>query len=655
VEIYGNLSILDAQNREETRMKAQVVLSRLMLSLAVVTGVWQEAIAQRQAEKLDRGVVAINQGDGKVFVSWRMLANDPSDVQFNLYCQHGDQQPQRVTKEPISDVTNFIDAGVKLDQPVSYFVRAVHKNTEQQEASKPFVLPANAPTRPYLSIPLQTPQAYSPNDASAADLDGDGQYDLVVHQTGRGKDNSQKGETDPPILQGYKLDGTLLWTINLGRNIREGAHYTQFMVYDFDGDGRAEIICKTSDGTTDGQGKVIGDAKADHVNEVGHVLKGPEFLTVFDGKTGAAIDTVPYVPARTNNHPEDPDLKEYKTLWGDDYGNRGERYLACVAYLDGKHASAVMCRGYYTRTTLWAVDFDGKKLKQRWLFDTGPDRSNPYFSQGNHNISVADVDEDGRDEIVYGGCVIDDDGKGLFSTRYGHGDAMHVGDLDPETAGLELFRIQEPFGDAGAHMVALKTGKTLWKKPSVKAAESGGDKGEGPGRGVCFDVDPRYPGNESWTAGAGIEGIWDAKGNEIGRVKPGSCNFAVWWDGDLLRELLDKNHIDKWNWQTQKTDRILTADDCRANNGTKSTPTLSADLLGDWREEVIWPTTDGKELRLYTTTIPTKYRFVTLMQDPQYRMAIAWQNVAYNQPPHPSFYLGEGMKTPGEAKVSSGR
>jgi rhamnogalacturonan endolyase len=203
-----------------------------------------------------------------------------------------------------------------------------------------------------------------------------------------------------------------------------------------------------------------------------------------------------------------------------------------------------------------------------------------------------------------------------------------------------MFRIQERFDDAGAHMVALKTGKVLWKKPSVRAATSGGDKGEGPGRGVCFDIDPRYPGSESWTAGAGIEGMWNAKGEEIGRVKPGSCNFAIWWDGDLLRELLDKNHIDKWNWETQKTDRILTADDCRSNNGTKSTPTLSADLLGDWREEVIWPTTDGKELRLYTSTIPTEYRFVTLMQDPAYRMAIAWQNVAYNQPPHPSFYLG---------------
>jgi len=601
--------------------------------------------AQRPMEQIDRGVVAVHQGEGNVFLGWRLLATDPKDATFNVYRASGAGAATKLNDQPLTGPTHFTDAKADLAQPSAYTVRSVVDGKEQQ-ALGAFTLPANAPAQSYLSIPLKTPEGYRPNDASAADLDGDGQYNLVLHQTGRGRDNSQKGPTDPPILQGYKLDGTLLWTINLGRNIREGAHYTQFMVFDFNGDGRAEVICKTSDGTIDGVGKVLGDASANHVNEAGHVLKGPEWLTVFDGKTGAAIDTVDYVPARTTKNPQDPDLDEYKALWRDNYGNRGERYLAAVAYLDGKRPSAVMCRGYYERTTLCAWDFDGKQLTQRWLFDTGPDRDNPYFGQGNHNLSVADVDEDGRDEIVYGGCVIDDNGKGLFSTELGHGDAMHVGDLDPQNPGLEMFRIQERFGDAGAHMVALKTGKVLWKKPSVKAASEGGDKGEGPGRGVCFDIDPRHPGAESWTAGAGIEGVWNARGEVIGEVKPSSCNFAVWWDGDLLRELLDKNHVSKWNFEKQTTDRILTADGCTSVNGTKANPSLSADLLGDWREEVIWPTTDGKELRLYTTTIPTEHRFVTLMQDPVYRLAIAWQNTAYNQPPHTSFYLGEGMKKP---------
>ncbi|HEV2296541.1 MAG TPA: rhamnogalacturonan lyase [Tepidisphaeraceae bacterium] len=612
------------------------------------------AAAQRQMEQIDRGVVAIHQGDRKVFVGWRLLGTDPADMAFNVYRASGGDAAKKLNDQPLTGPTHFVDAKADLAQPTVYTVRPI-VNGKEQDARGSFILPANAPAQPYLSIPLKTPEGYSPNDASAADLDGDGQYDLVLHQTGRARDNSQKGQTDPPILQGYKLDGTLLWTINLGRNIREGAHYTQFMVYDLDGDGRAEVVCKTSDGTTDGTGKVIGDANANHVNPDGHVLKGPEWLTVFDGKTGAAIDTVKYVPARTNNNPEDPDLKEYATLWRDNYGNRGERYLAAVAYLDGKQPSVVMCRGYYERTTLAAWDFKDGKLKHRWLFDTGPDRENPYFGQGNHSLAVADVDEDGRDEIVYGGAVIDDNGKGLFSTGLGHGDAMHVSDLDPENPGLEMFRIQERFDDAGAHMVALKTGKILWRKPSRKAADSGGDKGEGPGRGVSFDIDPRHLGNESWTAGAGIEGLWNVKGEEIGRVKPASCNFAVWWDGDLLRELLDRNHISKWNWKTEKTERILTAEDCTSVNGTKATPSLSADLLGDWREEVIWPTTDGKELRLYTTTIPTEHRLVTLMHDPIYRLSIAWQNVAYNQPPHPGFYLGEGMKNPPKPSTISGR
>ena len=598
----------------------------------------------RLMENLGRGVVAIRAAENRVFVSWRMLGTDPDDIAFNVYRGTPTAEPVKLNDKPIANVTFFVDAGTRAGDESAYFVRTIVNGKEQPATGKPFALPAleaDAKPQPYLSIPLKTPAGYKPNDASVADLDGDGEYEIVLHQTGRGRDNSQSGETDPPVLQAYKLDGTLLWEINLGKNIREGAHYTQFMVYDLDCDGRAEVVCKTSDGTKDATGKVIGDANANHVNNNGHVLRGPEFLTVFDGQTGAALDTQKYLPARANKNPEDPDPAELKELWRDNYGNRGERYLACVAYLDDVHPSVVLCRGYYERTTLAAWDFKGGKLVKRWLFDTGPNRSNPYFGQGNHNLSVADVDGDGKDEIVYGGCVIDDNGKGLFSTQYGHGDAMHVGDLDPENPGLEMFRIQERFGDAGAHMVALKTGKTLWKKPSVKAANSGGDKGEGPGRGVAFDIDPRHPGMESWTAGAGIEGVWNAKGNEIGRKKPGSCNFAVWWDGDVLRELLDKNHISKWNYQQQATDRILTAEGCTSNNGTKATPTLSGDILGDWREEVLWPTTDGRELRLYTTTIPTAHRLPTLMHDPTYRLAVAWQNVAYNQPPHPGFYLGE--------------
>ena len=613
--------------------------------------------AERWMENLDRGLIAINQGEGKVFLSWRVLATDPPNVAFNVYRSIDQAPPAKLNPQPIADVSFYVDTQAKLDRPTSYFVRAVIDGQEQPP-SKPFKFAANAPVRPYLSIPIQPPEGYTANDSSVGDLDGDGEYELIVHMTGRGHDNSHRGPTDAPIFHAYKLDGTLLWSINLGRNIREGAHYTQFMVYDLDGDGRAEIVCKTSDGTTDGTGRVLGDANANHVNEDGHVLKGPEWLTVFDGRTGAALATEKYVPARTNNHPENPDLDEYRALWGDRYGNRGERYLACVAYLDGQRPSVVMCRGYYTRSTLAAWDWRNGKLTLRWLFDTGPDRTNPYFGQGNHNLSVADVDGDGKDEIIYGACVIDDNGQGLWSTGYGHGDALHVGDFNLDNPGLEVFDIQERFADAGAHMEDARSGKTLWKKPSRRAATSGGDRGEGPGRGVCFNVDPRHPGNESWTAGAGITGMWNARGEEISAIKPGSCNFAIWWDGDLLRELLDRPggqdwtpQISKWDWENQKTIPILTADGCLMNNGTKTNPCLSGDILGDWREELIVRSADNREIRIYTTTIPTRHRFVTLMHDPQYRLAIAWQNVAYNQPPHPSFYIGDEMSPPPPAKI----
>jgi rhamnogalacturonan endolyase len=286
---------------------------------------------------------------------------------------------------------------------------------------------------------------------------------------------------------------------------------------------------------------------------------------------------------------------------------------------------------------------DGK-LTKVWTFDSddGTPGNEDYRGQGNHNLSVGDVDGDGKDEIIYGACVIDDDGTGLYSTKLGHGDAMHFSDLDPDHPGLEVFNIQERFDDAGANFRAAGTGEILWKKPSIKA----GDDGEGPGRANSFDVDPRYRGHESWVNGAQINGIYSVKGELISVVKPRSCNFAVWWDGDLLREILDKNYIAKWNWEASVLDTILVDAESTSNNGTKGTPVLSADILGDWREEVIWRTRDNQTLRIYTTSIPTTYRFRTLMHDPIYRLGVAWQNTAYNQPPHTGFYLGEGMAAP---------
>lgn len=598
------------------------------------------AVAQDPAEKamqmeyLDRGVVAMPADAGHIYIGWRMLGTDPDEIAFNVYRRQGDGEERKLNDQPITDSTNFVDEEIELEGEVSYAVRPVIDG-EEQEASESFTVAEDA--GPYLSIPIDTPEGYTPNDASAADLDGDGRYEIVLMQLGQARDNSQTVKTDPVIMQAYQLDGTKMWEINLGHNIRAGAHYTQFQVYDYDGDGRAEMVLKTSDGVVDGKGNVLGDPDAEHFNEAGHVLRGPEWLTLFDGRTGEALDTVDYVPARTPNNPQDPDLQEYRAQWGDDYGNRGERYLAGTAYLDGERPSVIMARGYYTRTALAAWDVRDGKLVQRWLFDTGPDPDNPYYGQGNHQLSVADVDGDGRQEIIYGAAVIDDDGTGLHSTRLNHGDALHVGDFDPDRPGLEVWMPHETSA-SGASFRDAKTGEILFEY----------DDPADVGRGCAGDIDPRYPGAEVW-ASTGCP-MYSAKGEEIGPSRL-PMNFMVWWDGDLLRELLDGNQISKWNWEEQKAESLLTAEGASSNNGTKATPTLSADLLGDWREEVIWRADDGKELRLYTTTIPTEHRLRTLMHDPQYRVAIAWQNTAYNQPPHPRFYIGPDMQDPPKLNI----
>ncbi|MGA9625844.1 MAG: rhamnogalacturonan lyase [Bryobacteraceae bacterium] len=646
---------------------------RCGVTMAALLALAASASAQRQMEKLGRGVVAINQGEGKVFVSWRLLGTEPASIGFNVYRASGAAGPVKLNDAPLTKATNFQDTGVDFSQPVSYTVRAV-LNGREQPASKAFTFPANAPARPYISIPLK--EGLTPNDGAAGDLDGDGEYEIVLKREDGGRDPSRGGASGETHLEAYKLDGTFMWRINLGKNIRSGANYTPFIVYDLDGDGKAEVVCRTADGTIDGVGKAIGDPKADwrepegafidqapwmtnqppvwtrpprHMDISGLILSGPEYLTVFNGETGAAMATVPYIPPR---HPTKlkPSTEDLTNIWGSGMGNNDGRFLAAVAYLDGVHPSVVMCRGYYTRTVLVAWDWRNGKLTQRWIFDSdapgfGKDgrRNRDYEGQGNHSLTVADVDGDGKDEIVYGAAAIDHDGRGLYTTGLGHGDAEHVSAFDPSRPGLQIFDIHEvPQHPYSAELHEAATGKMIWGKPGV---ETRGVRPPDYGRALAADADPRYAGAQFFVGGS----AYDLKGETI--PVRGGANFAIWWDGDLLREFLNSNVITKWNWEKSTMDTIFTAEGCVSNNGSKSTPVLSADILGDWREEVIERTADNKELRIYTTVIPTEHRFYTLMHDPQYRESIALQNVGYNQPPWTSFFLGYGMKTPPKPNI----
>ncbi|MEV0238302.1 rhamnogalacturonan lyase [Nonomuraea sp. NPDC050786] len=574
----------------------------------------------RQMEDLNRGLISVRSGSGNL-VSWRLLGTESASTGFNVY-----RGATKVTASPITNSTDYLDAGAPAD--ASYTVRAVVNGVEQ-DASEPSLRFAGGN---YLDVPISRPGSnYTAGDASVGDVDGDGQYEIFLKwDPSDQKDNSQSGVTSNVYLDAYRLNGQRLWRIDLGRNIRAGAHYTQFQVYDYDGDGRAELAVKTGDGTVSGTGQVIGNAGANHRNSDGYIITGPEYLTMFNGLTGAAMSTVNFEPARGNI-----------SDWGDSYGNRGDRFLAGTAYLDGQRPSLIMGRGYYAKSTIAAWDFRNGQLTLRWKFDSS-NAGSQWTGRGTHSLSIADVDGNGTDEIIYGGMTINSNGTGRYTTNfYAHGDALHVGDFVPSRPGKEIWQIHEQSSGAAATLRDANNGSIIMQKNNTCGCE-------GPARGVAGDIYAGNPGGEFWGTGTGLTNLFNASGAGVGRT-PSSYNFLAWWDGDPVRELLDGNHVDKYG--TGGDTRLLTGSGAHSVNGTKSTPSLSGDLFGDWREEIILPRDDNAALRIYATTIPTDRRIYTLLHDPQYRVAIAWQNTAYNQPPHPSFFLGDGMSTPPQPNI----
>lgn len=577
-------------------------------------------------EKLNRGLVAIHQGNGDVSIAWRIFREDPTSIAFDIYKSVNGAVPVKINKGSLITSTYFVERGVDTSVDNKYFL---HLSGSDVQIGT-YELTADRAKVPYISIPIEpldfdTLNLYHPNDISVGDLDGNGELEIVVKRIGANYACSQAGLCPGGvILEAYKLDGTRLWQIDLGPNIRSGAQYLQFLVYDFDGDGRAEVAMKTSEGTIFGDGQIIGDTDGDGITDYrimdptlrtyGKILSGPEFFSVVDGETGAELARGPWIERGKS---ED---------WGDNYGNRVDRQLGAVGYFDGKNPGIFWGRGYNGRSVMHAWNFVDGKLEQLWTLDTNNEPYHDYANQGNHNISIGDVDGDGKDEIMYGACAIDHDGSPLDSTKLGHGDAMHMTNIDPSRPGLEVWQGHE-YGPNGSSLRDARTGELL---VHISHADD-------VGRAMSSDIDPRYPGNEIWSSRSG--GLLSSKGELIYERTP-SINMAVWWDGDLTRELLDGVRIEKWHGFGTTTIFDGRELGIASNNGTKANPCLIADIFGDWREEVIWRNADNSEIRIYMTPHPTAYRFPTFMQDVIYRLTVAQQNVGYNQPTHYGNYFG---------------
>lgn len=614
-------------------------------------------MTNRQMEYLDRGLVAIPSERGAL-VTWRLLGTEPISQAYNLY-----RNGEKLNRFPIS-VTNYLDTEAKPG--AEYTLVKVENGNETDEKTTAVLW-----DKDHISIPVNKHEdggEYNIDDATVADLDGDGQYEFILRRIP--KDMAPSTRTHYPLIEAYDTDGTQLWTINIGPNeINE--HDINILAYDMDGDGKAEVIMRSFEGTTDGAGNTIGDTNNDGKTDYSkdennlaiftdrqYIVSTPEFLSVYDGLTGAETE-------RTELLPKKEPLSEWSYRY-DDTGRltkRASHYLFGLAYLDGVTPSVVLMRGAWDNVRAAAWHLEDGKFKLDWEHDTvNAEDVNSVYGAMNHNMSCVDIDFDGKDEIISGPMAMDHDGSEMYAVnsedangdlvKYAHGDAFDVAKMDPDYNGYLTWACHETSAIPGnAELHDARTGYVLF----------GESKNKDTGRSRAGDIDPNYRGFELWASTATVprdtknEFIASGFNNFKYRLPDGTfekdpetgkdaeatlpINFKIYWDGDLLSEFLDGTRISKYN-PAGYVDVIKDADGCAYNSGTKAVPCVSADLFGDWREEVVWKNTEETELRIYSTNIPTEYTIPTMMHDPYYRSMIAMQNNHYNQPPNVSYYLG---------------
>ncbi len=580
----------------------------------------QHAEAQRKMEYLDRGLVALELKNG-VYLSWRMLGTDDPDIGFNIY-----KNGNLINGEPITTSTNHVDYNGTVSD--MYYIETILANGEVEKSKEVSVWEEQyatenpgKPNLPFKRIPLPEPPYmegvnFTPGEMSVGDLNGDGQYELVF-----------EWEPDTginPFLEAIDLDGNSLWRIEGGPNTNKGK--LNFLVYDLDLDGKAEVTMITGPGTKDGTGNHLsnGPAATDDNNLViernsGRLMGDPAYITVFNGGTGKELTTTTFWP------PIGP-IEDHEETWGDDYGHRASSLKGAVLNIKDLGPVVVYARGIYTRIAMAAFHWDGQQLNEQWKFDSNDPGNEGYAGQGNHSVSVGDVDNDGSDELMYGAMAIDHDGTGLYTTERGHGDADHLADHLPDRPGLEFFQPHEN-STYGITMRDAATGEIIWEYLDESDV----------GRAWAADVDPDYRGSEVVAIGFPN---YDPNGNEI-PTNYNAYNQPIYFDGDVQRERRGGASI---NGDT----RLLTGWYYGAStiHGSKNDANLIADILGDWREEMVIRNGNNQELLLFSTWIPTGHKNYTLMHDPVYRLNIVVQNVGYNQPAHVGYYFADGAPAP---------